>query len=176
MKVSKNLPQCPVKIYNNFDQIRNALKSGNLYEHDNIADVIKDYLIHPRVIECRLNSNKNFGDCDDHAIYWCTAIKKSKLARKVWFSFFTMTGRGVDDSINSHAVCVFLGYDNKYYWCDYKNPNLLDKPSNFQVKSANLYGCDALCGAMWEIDAIKEDDTPIFGKITRVLPEEDIIL
>lgn len=170
MKISEMLKECPVPVFVNKKEIRLLLAGGRLYKHDNVAQVFKDYLIHPRVIQCRLKSQTPFGDCDDHAIYWCTALKKSKLAKKVWFSFFTMKGRGTDDTYQAHAVCVFQDKNNRLYWCDYSEPNLIEKVEDFQTKSANRYGCDAVCGAMWEVVEILDDDTPIFGTTKRVLP------
>ena len=170
MKISQNLPNCIIPIFYKFEDITKILNYGKLYKSDNIANVFTDYLIHPRVIQCRLNTKVPFGDCDDHAIYWCTAIKKGKLAKKVWFSFFTMKGRWPDDTYQAHAVCVFQSYEGKYYWCDYGKPNLIENIEDFQVKSAEGCGCEAVCGAMWEVCSISQDDTPIFGDILKVLP------
>jgi hypothetical protein len=164
------LEKCPIPKFVNKKEIRLLLAGGRLYKNDSVAQVFKDYLIHPRVIQCRLEQKIPFGDCDDHAIYWCTALKKSKLAKKVWFSFFTMKGRGTDDTYQSHAVCVFIGNDYKLYWCDYSQPRLIKNITDFQVDSANLYGCDAVCAATWEVVDIKQDDTPVFGKTMRILP------
>lgn len=170
MKISEMLKECPLPVFVNKKEIRLLLAGGRLYKHDNVAQVFKDYLIHPRVIQCRLENKIPFGDCDDHAIYWCTALKKSKLAKKVWFSFFTMKGRWPDDTYQSHAVCVFQDKNNRLYWCDYAEPKLIDNLADFQVQSAKLYGCEAICGAMWQVVDVKNDDTPVFGETTRVLP------
>ena len=171
MLLSKKLEKCPIQIYNNVEEIKNALGKGSLYKYDMIAGVKSDYLIHPGVIQCRLESKTKFGDCDDHAIYWCSALKKSKIAKKVWFSFFTMKEIGVDNSYSSHAVCVFTDKQDQMYWCDYRSPRNIQKFADFQKESAKLYGNEPVCSVMWEICEIKPDDTPIFGKITRVLPE-----
>lgn len=173
MMISKRLLNCVVPMFYDAKDISKILNYGKLYKHDNIANIFNEYLIHPRVIQCRLQQQELFGDCDDHAIYWCTAIKKSNLAKKVWFSFFTMKGKWPDDTYQSHAVCVFQGNDEKFYWCDYKNPNFIEKLEYFQVESANSYGCIPICGAIWEIIDVKNDDTPIFGKITRILPPKE---
>ena len=170
MKISKRLEKCPVPLFKEPKEIVSLLRSRNLYKHDNIADIFKDYLIHPQVIQCRLEQKIPFGDCDDHAIYWCTALKKSKLAKKVWFSFFSMKGRQPDNSYGAHAVCVFVGHDYKIYWCDYSLPREIQNIADFQVKSAERYGCEAVCAAMWEVIEIKEDDTPVFEQILRILP------
>lgn len=170
MKISQKFPNCPIPLYYASENIAKSLDYGKLYKHDNVANIFKDYLIHPRVIECRLKSRTPFGDCDDHAIYWCTAIKKSKLAKKVWFSFFTMKGRWPDDTYQAHAVCVLQDFEGKFFWCDYGKLNLIEKIEEFQTKSAERYGCEAVCGATWEILSVSDDDTPIFGNIKRVLP------
>ena len=169
---SKRLEKCSIPLYSDVEQIKNALGKGSLYKHDIIAGMKSDYLIHPAVIQCRLESQTKFGDCDDHAIYWCSAIKKSKLAKKVWFCFFTMKATGVDNSYSSHAVCVFLDKEDKLYWCDYRSPRNIKKYADFQKESAKLYGNEPVCSVMWEITQIKPDDTPVFGKITRILPEQ----
>ena len=170
MKISEILKKCPIPIFNSPKEIKLLIDNGKLYKHDNIANVITDYLIHPRVIQCRLEQKIQFGDCDDHAIYWCTALKKSKLAKKVWFSFFTMKGRWPDDTYQSHAVCVFLGQDYNLYWCDYSDPRKIEKIGDFQTDSANRYGYEPVCGAIWEVIEVLNDDTPIFGQTLKILP------
>ena len=39
-------------------------------------------------------------------------------------------------------------------------------------KSAEKYGCVPVCGAMWEIYNVLDDDTPIFREITKVIPSK----
>lgn len=173
MMISQKLPNCVVPMFYDVKEISKTLNYGKLYKHDNIANIFNDYLIHPRVIQCRLQQQELFGDCDDHAIYWCTALKKSNLAKKVWFSYFTMKGRWPDDNYISHAICVFQGNDEKFYWCDYKNPNFIKKFEYFQISSAEKFGYEAVCATAWEIIDIKSDDTPVFGKITRILPPKE---
>jgi hypothetical protein len=162
---------CEIPKFKSIEDIKILISDGG-YVHDNIGNVIKDYLIHPRVIQCRLSNKSALGDCDDHAIYWCTAIKKSDLAKKVWFSFFSMKEKEKNPRYSAHAVCVFLGKDDKFYWCDYYLPRIIEKPEDFQIDSANLYKNEAICGAMWEVVALESDDTPIFGDLKTVLPRK----
>ena len=176
MMISKKLEQCEIPKYKNKKEIQIALRGGDLYKRDNIGQAIKDYLIHPRVIQCRLEKKIPFGDCDDHAIYWCAALKKSNLVKRVWFSFFHMKGRGTDDTYSGHAVCVFQDKMNRLYWCDYSEPKFIEKIGDFQVNSAKLYGNEAVCGCLWEVIKVEKDDTPVFGAINRVLPGEDLKL
>ncbi|MFN5459246.1 MAG: hypothetical protein ACK5AY_05005 [Bacteroidota bacterium] len=170
MKISQNLPNCKVPIFSKIENIIKVLNYGKYYKSDNVAYIFNDYLIHPRVIQCRLQNSILFGDCDDHAIYWCTALKKSKLVKKVWFSFFTMKGKWPDDTYSAHAVCVFQDFEGRNFWCDYSKPNLIEKIEDFQTKSAERYGCEPVCGAMWEVYSVLDDDTPVFREISRVLP------
>lgn len=170
MKVSQAFKKCEIPNFTSAKEIKLLLSGGKLYKSDNVAQVFKDYLIHPRVIQCRLNSQTPFGDCDDHAIYWCTGLKKSNLVKRVWFSFFTMKGRWPDDTYSSHAVCVFLDKNERLYWCDYSEPKLIENLQDFQIQSAKLYGCEAVCGGMWEVIEVKSDDTPVFGESFRILP------
>ena len=174
MKMSQFLEQCHIPKYKNRKEIEIALKNGSLYKHDNIAQTIKDYLIHPRVIQCRLQKQIPFGDCDDHAIYWCVALKKSNLVKRTWMCIFHMKGVGIDDSISGHAICVFLAKNNILYWCDYKQARQLEKFGDFMVQSANLYGNEAFIGAAWEVVSVDHNDTPIFGSTNRILPGEDV--
>ena len=119
----------------------------------------------------------NVSDQKRAEVYACiskvsTAIKKSDLAKKIWFSFFSMKEEGKNPKYSAHAVCVFLGKDDKFYWCDYFLPRIIQKPEDFQIDSANLYKKEAICGAMWEVVGLKSDDTPIFGEIKKVLPRK----
>lgn len=170
MFFTKFKDSCVVPIYKDFADIKNVLSSRSLYISDKLFGFDSEHMMHPRRIQCRLNEQVQFGDCDDHAIYWCTAIKKSKLAKKVWFAAFQMKSNDNPDKFSGHAVCVFMDFNGKYYWCDYRMPELIEKREDFMHKSAKRYNCTPIVGITWEIDYIKEDDTPVFGKINRFLP------
>lgn len=166
-----------VTVYSDVSEIERALTSTDRYISDYIFGTISDYMVHPGVIQHRLDTGAKIGDCDEHAIYWCTAIKKSNLAKRVWFAYFsfkkhdTNTGQYVR---GAHAVCVFEGLDNNLYWCDYNMPIKIEKISDFQVSYCKKKKATPIVGCLWNIDKIKFDDTPVFGSMTRVLPGEDI--
>lgn len=162
---------CKIPKFNSINEIKDLISRGG-YKYDNIGGVIKDYLIHPTVIQCRLNKQIPIGDCDDHAIYWCAAIKKSDLAKKVWFSFYSMKQKKENPEYSAHAVCVFQGKDDNFYWCDYSSPKKIDKVENFLNDSAALYGREPISGATWEVVALQNNDTPIFGQINKVIPKK----
>lgn len=175
--LSKFKEKSIVKVYSNFFEIKNILSSKEHYVPDYMFGILSDYLLHPGVVQHRLDTNQKIGDCDEHAIYWCTTIKKSKLAKRVWFAYFSFKKLDVNtDNYNygAHAVCVFKGLDNKLYWCDYNMPIQIEKLSDFQVSYCQKKKAVPIVGCLWNIDDIDIHDTPIFGKITRVLPGEDV--
>lgn len=175
--LSKYKEKSIVKVYYSFIEIKNALMSGQKYVPDYFFGKITDYLLHPGVVQYRIDNNKLIGDCDEHAIYWCTAIKKSKLAKRVWFAYFSFKKKDKSTQqyvYNAHAVCVFKGLNNKLYWCDYGMPIEIEKLSDFQVSYCNIRGVTPIVGCLWNLDELDVHDTPKFGTITRVLPGEDV--
>lgn len=156
-----------VREYASVEEIVAALQYGKLYRYDELFGKKGDHLTHPSALQFNLNNGGKFGDCDDHAIYWCAALLKSGLAKKVWFAFYSMK-KG--DKYEAHAVCVFEDMNHELNWCDYGMPNKIERISDFQVLSAQGFGKEALGGVIWHVTHLKDDDTPVFGKITRVLP------
>jgi len=69
---------------------------------------------------------------------------------------------------SAHAVCVFCGLDDELYWCDYRNPRKIEKIEDFMHQSAGERSKQAVAGCIWLVKGLKEDDTPEFGKITRI--------
>lgn len=166
-----------VNTYGQLSDIKEALTSIDRYVPDYLFGTVSDYLMHPGVVQYRLDTGAKIGDCDEHAIYWCTAIKKSNLAKRVWFAYFSFKKHDINAdkyTRGAHAVCVFEGLDDNLYWCDYSMPIKIEKISDFQVSYCKKKKAIPIVGCLWSIDKIKKDDTPVFGSITRVLPGEDI--
>jgi len=108
----------PIKTFTNANDIASELQNGNNWKPDPGKRGNFDVTIHPAVTQWKINNNKygeKANDCDDHAMYWCAALYKSKLAKHVWFVQINWEN-------SAHAFCVFKTYDNKYYWTDYNNP------------------------------------------------------
>ena len=160
-------PGARVREYSNIEEIIGAMNYGKLYQQDEIFNIKSDHMTHPGALQLKLDNGKGFGDCDDHAIYWCAALLKSGLAKKVWIGIFTMKN---DKGYSGHAICVFEDMDHELNWCDYRMPTKIEKMSDFQNQSAERFGKQAICGAIWHVTHLKNDDTPVFGKITKVLP------
>jgi len=159
-----------VAYYHSFEQIANDYGWGRRYKKDPLNGKL-DYLTHPSKLAHNAAFELKFGDCDDHAIFWCTALLKNKLAKRVWFCFYTME-RIEDGRVSSHAICVFEDAEkDAYFWCDYQLPSYLDEYRNkWLFKSADAYVAKPLVGAMIEVVDVREDDTPVFGKITVLKP------
>lgn len=168
-----------VKVYQNFTEIKNALGEKKYYISDKIFGFESEFMLHPGVVQYRLDTKQQIGDCDEHAIYWCTTIKKSKLAKRVWFAYFSFKKFNPNTNnfmYGAHAVCVFRGHDNKLYWCDYDVPKEIKNISDFQLSYCNAKKAIPIVGCLWAIDHINIHDFPQFGKRTRVLPGDDVKL
>jgi len=157
-----------VSLYTNHADIAKSFDWGKLYKYDPLNGKL-DYLAHPSKLAKNLKDGQLFGDCDDHAIYWCTSLLKSGLAESAWFCFYTMVKKNSLE-MSSHAICVFKRKeDGWFYWADYNLPScLMEGRHKWAQASAEKYGADAVAAVMIEIKEIKEDDTPVFGKIEVV--------
>ena len=138
-------------------EIPEAFDYGAKYIRDPLGGKL-DYLAHPTLLEKRLSEGKSFGDCDDHAIYYASKLKKSGLADRAWFAYYTMcdvTGSGM----SSHAVCVYEK-DERIFWADYRIPREVLSKWDFAVYSAGIYGKKPIAACMLEVEL--EGDSPVF--------------
>lgn len=101
-------------------------------------------------------------NCDDHAIYWCTVIKKYNLARKVYIGFVYMVG--ADNKSMGHAVCVYEGWDGVVAWGDYGYPTPVKDVWEFANVAEDRYKAKKVSAALVEIRKVKGDCTPMYGK------------
>lgn len=164
MRLTK-IPSTRVRNYMDCTVIANDYGWGRRYKKDPLNGLL-DYLTHPSKLAHNAAYELQFGDCDDHAIFWCTALLKSELAKRAWFCFFTMEKR--DGSMSAHAICVYQDPDSDtYYWCDYHLPSYLDEfRDKWLQRAAEVHEATPVVGAMIEVEQILEDDTPVFGEIT----------
>tara|TARA_Y100001973_G_C5199418_1_gene336573 strand:+ start:644 stop:1249 length:606 start_codon:yes stop_codon:yes gene_type:complete len=153
--------------------IPEKFKYGTLYTKDPFNGKL-DYLAHPSRLEYRLDSGLDFGDCDDHAIYSATVLKKSKLADRVWFSYYTML-KERSNHLSGHAVCVFEK-NGEYYWSDYRIPNKISGKNKWgwAIESASIYHSKPIAAAMIEIESVDSFDTPVFGSREVVINFDQI--
>ena len=155
----------PVKVYSTPEEIASALEYGTMWRSDPLGGAF-DVVYHPTRVQRNIAENEEIGDCDDHAIYWCAALLKSGLAKRTWISFYHMEKRS--GRISGHALCVFQGLDDKYYWTDYHHPRIMWHKHQWYEQSSYQRGAKPLHAAMLEVKYLKFDDTPVFGKVIKL--------
>jgi hypothetical protein len=154
-----------VVLYNDTAEIASSFDWGMLYKRDPLQGKL-DYLAHPSRLAKNIADDALFGDCDDHAIWWCTTLLKSGLAKRTWFSFYTMVKKNSLE-MSGHAICVLQYEDGTYAWTDYRLPSsLLEDWHKWPRRSAEVYEAEPVAACMIEVVEVKEDDTPVFGEIT----------
>lgn len=108
-----------ISAYATPEGIAAALKWGRHWRPDPLKGNF-DVLMHPRKMQERIyRGAEGFGDCDDHAMYWCTALLTNGLADRAWFS--TVWYTAVDGSSTGHCVCVYEKA-GEVRWTDYGDP------------------------------------------------------
>jgi len=163
MKLTK-IPDSRVRFFTDNGDIADSFGRGKRYKSDPLNGTL-DILTHPSRLAKNVELESPFGDCDDHAIYWCTTLLKSGIIKKAWFCFYTMIKKNSDE-LSGHAICVFQGDNGWYYWTDYNLPTcLMDGRHKWADASAKSYNATPVAAVMVEVKEIKEDDTPVFGEI-----------
>ena len=157
-----------VTYYLSTTEIANDIDWGTRYKKDPLNGKL-DYLTHPSRLAHNAENELLFGDCDDHAMFWCVGLLKSELAERAWFCFYSMekveTGK-----TSAHAICVYER-NEMFYWTDYNLPACLDEYRHKAFdRSAATYGAVPIAGAMIEITEVLDDDTPVFGEIIVLEP------
>ncbi len=145
-----------------------SLKWGRMYKKDPLNGKF-DILYHPTKIQNNINKLNKIGDCDDHAIYWCTNMLRGgvpKLCKKTWFSFYTM--RKEDGSYASHAICVYTA-NSTFYFADYNIPIECKSIKQAFEISSKQRKASFICGYAIEVTSIDLDYTPKFGKGILIL-------
>ncbi len=155
----------PVKLHKDPKSIASTLKWGRTWVADPLGGVL-DNLYHPTKVQDNLNKGKSVGDCDDHAVYWCTALLKSGLAKRAWLSFYQY--ERADGVVNGHVVCVYEAPLGGYYWVDYGLPEKIERRNEWVNLMVKRKTRRVLGAAEIEITKLGEEDTPILGKAVKL--------
>lgn len=140
-------------------EIAKALNWGQNWRPDPIKGVL-DVMMDPRKFQCRIdNGDEEFGDCDDHAIYWCTALLQSKLAERAWLSTVWYGNEG--EKGQGHVVCVYAR-EGLWYWCDYRDPTPTVGEWDWAAEVADGYGKKPIAAGMTEVCLRKRSGAPRF--------------
>ena len=157
----------PVRTILHSDQLASLIEVCKYYRKDPLNGKF-DYLAHPTRLEYNI-SNKDkgmFGDCDDYAIYWISALLKAKIAKEAWFSFYIFRDKG-EMNKKGHAICVYRDYEGQLWQADYRQPKRIEKMGDWLY--TNRPGCTPYWGAMFNTTR-DGDDNCSFGDITIVDP------
>ena len=138
-----------VKRYIHTREITEAISWGEAWRPDPLKGVL-DVMMDPRKFQHRINAgDAGIGDCDDHAIYWATALLKSGLAEKAWIgSAWYGDARGKNSK--GHVVCIFQ-HKGRRFWVDYRDPHLLDTAWSWAYTVALDRGKLLYCAGMVEV-------------------------
>jgi hypothetical protein len=158
-----------VAVYTTTRQIAEAINWGRNWRSDPWKGAL-DVVMHPRKFQAKINAgDTEFGDCDDHALYWATALLKSGLADRVWMG--TIWYQKPDKKKGSgHAICVFEK-DGKTFWADYGTPRAVEEGWAWAYDAAKVRRADLRAAGKMEI-VFRRNGEPRFKKITgkRYLP------
>jgi hypothetical protein len=154
--------------YMNTREITEALRWGEAWRPDPLRGVL-DVLMDPRKFQKHINDgDSEFGDCDDHAMYWCTALLQSAIADRAWFASVWYARPGEKGS--GHVVCVFERGD-MYFWVDYGDPRPAPGAWEWAKDVADSRGKELIAAGMTEV-TLRANLSPKFrfkGAQTKVV-------
>lgn len=132
----------PLPKFQSEREIAEELQWGANWRPDPLKGML-DVLMDPRKMQQRIDDgDKEFGDCDDHALYWATALLQSGIADRAWLGT-VWYGKG-------HVVCVYQR-DQLAYWTDYGLPQHVVEPWGWAHQVAGTRGKRATSAGMIEV-------------------------
>lgn len=164
MRMTRRRRYPEVATYTSPEQIDDALCWGDRWRPDPLRGVL-DVVMSPRKFQDRINQGKDkLGDCDDHAVYWATALLKSGLALRAWLGtvWYTEDGKGI-----GHVVCLFESPAHVYYWADYGNPRPYGGPWGWCGPAARFH--TLVAAGMFEV-RLKRGEPRLAKRVARHFP------
>lgn len=165
----RNRKNPQVAEYTSTRQIAEAINWGRNWRPDPWKQAL-DVVMHPRKFQAKINAGDDeFGDCDDHALYWATALLKSGLADRAWMG--TIWYQKPDAKKGSgHAICVFEK-DGKTFWADYGMPRAVGEGWEWAHDAAGVRRSELKAAGKMEI-IFRRNGEPRFKKVNgkRYLP------
>lgn len=132
----------PLPKFYNEREIATELAWGKNWRPDPLRGLL-DVVMDPRKLQHRIECGETeFGDCDDHALYWATALLQSGMADRAWLGT-VWYGEG-------HVVCVYQR-GKLAYWVDYGLPAHVVAPWGWAHLVATQRGRVAMCAGMMEV-------------------------
>lgn len=118
-------------------EIAEELEWGSKWRPDPVRGLL-DVVMDPRKMQARIDDgDSKFGDCDDHALYWATALLQSHLADRAWLGTVYYSEPGKRGT--GHVVCVYQK-GTHVWWTDYGLPTPVVAPWGWAYEVANVRG------------------------------------
>lgn len=155
----------PVKRYASVEEI--TLATSKLKWTEDPWNGKMDIVKHPTFMQEAIDSHPDYaGDCDDYAMYWIVALRKSGLAKDAFMASVLWEDSG---DISGHACCVF-SINGQWYWVSnwYKCvPQKIDTMYGWMNKMLEQSKKKCVVAGRYEVEKILDDDTVIFGPAWR---------
>lgn len=135
---------------------------------------VLDVMIHPSLVQKRFYNSKKIGDCEDHAIYWATALIQSYLAKNVWIGTVQYKKHGATKT-SGHVRCIWEDHDGLFWCADYYKPYGGFTPIDFETFWIQDYLDQAtvLGTIVIPVTGINRKGTPQFGKVKDIVAKID---
>lgn len=128
-----------------------------------------DVLSHPRKVQSRIDEGKvGIGDCDDHAIYWATALLENNLAQRVYLGTI-WAKRPSERKGFGHVVCVWEDRVGDTYWADYREPGRTVGPWGFAFDYVRRSGALVHAAGLIEVKLRKSGQPKLCKKVKRII-------
>lgn len=121
-------PPLPMPIYGNLESLEHDL-GRMVYSPDPLRGLL-DYFSYPETVAYRFTMGQPIGDCDEYAVYACTALlRMGKTAHILTVTWLDSVGK-----FHGHNLCVFkdaIGWSHIGNWYkgkaqgSFKNPEVI---------------------------------------------------
>jgi hypothetical protein len=152
----------------NWEGIARNLGFGRRWSSDPVKGKL-DVMSHPRKVQEKIDiGNVGIGDCDDHAIYWATALLKNHLAQRVWIGTIWSQKPGAKKG-SGHALCVFEDRRGDTYWADYVAPSRTIGQWGFARDYCLRTGAVILAAGLIEVTLRESGEPKLCKKVVRIV-------
>lgn len=142
--------------------IKPPLDSGK-YKSDLFKGKL-DVMIHPSMVQYRIDNNLSIGDCEDYSGYLISAISLSNEKTKAfWLGVYYM--QHSDKSVSGHAVCVYEKENGKKYFIDYSLPIEISTDWEWAIFDSERRNSKLISACTIEVKNLNEFGDLSFGKI-----------
>ena len=153
-----------VREYASANEIPAAINWGRSWRADPWKGIL-DVQMSPRKFQKHLDDGAPSGDCDDHALYWCTALLRNGLAERAWLAtvwYSKPDGSGKE----GHVVCVFeVPSGGDFLWADYRAPRRFKGDWGWALDLADSRGKIVHAAGLIEVKLRKSGEPKLCKKV-----------